>query len=99
MTKLGDVARYVRSKNAGPFWITVDVFFADHDDFERYSDTLTNHGVAAKLGVGVGSLRRYPVPDLHVIKFSFPRENSQGGASERDMHAGQAFVPLLDLEL
>jgi hypothetical protein len=99
MVKLGKVARYVRSKNAGPFWITLDVFFADREDFERYAGALRDDKVAARLGVDVESLRRYPVPDLFVIKFSFPRENSQGGASERDMHAGQAFVPLLDLEL
>lgn len=99
MAKLGEVARYVRSKNAGPFWITLDVFFADQGDFERYSGALSDEKVAASLGVAMGSLRRYLVPDLFVIKFSFPRANSQGGASERDMHAGQVFVPLLDLEL
>ena len=29
MPRLADVCRHVRSKNAGPFWITVDLFFRD----------------------------------------------------------------------
>ena len=29
MPKLRDVCRQVRSKSAGPYWITVDLFFAD----------------------------------------------------------------------
>jgi hypothetical protein len=99
MDKLGNVARYVRSKNAGPFWITVDVFFADENGYARYEGAVSNEKVAARLGISTESLRRYPVPDLFVLKFSYPRANSQGGANERDMHAGQAFVPLLDLEL
>ena len=31
MPKLKDVCRYVRSKNAGPFWVTVDIFFDGED--------------------------------------------------------------------
>ncbi|MGB3313642.1 MAG: DUF4387 family protein, partial [Albidovulum sp.] len=26
MTRLGDIVEKVRSKNAGPFWMTVDIF-------------------------------------------------------------------------
>ena len=31
---LGDVAELVRSKNAGPFWMTLDMFFATDSDYE-----------------------------------------------------------------
>ena len=30
---------------------------------------------------------------------SYPRAEPQGGVLERDMHSGQQYVPLLDLEL
>ena len=33
--KLSDLATVIRSKNAGPFELTFDVLFANHDDFER----------------------------------------------------------------
>ncbi len=36
MPKLRDVCRYVRSKNAGPFWVTIDLFFKDDESFRKY---------------------------------------------------------------
>ncbi|MGI9423214.1 MAG: DUF4387 family protein, partial [Hyphomicrobiaceae bacterium] len=35
---LGQLAKLVRSKNAGPFWITFDIMFATEADFERARD-------------------------------------------------------------
>jgi hypothetical protein len=32
---LGALAHEVRSKNAGPFWITFDVVFATEDDYVK----------------------------------------------------------------
>ena len=37
MPKLGEVCRHVRSKNAGPFWITLDLSFPDAAAFQRYA--------------------------------------------------------------
>jgi hypothetical protein len=34
-----------------------------------------------------------------MIKISYPRTTPQGGMVERDMHSGQQYVPLLDVEL
>ena len=99
MARLGDIARYIRSKNAGPFWITVDVFFVDRADFETYAHVLSECAVADCLGLSPDLLRRYEVPNILVVKLSYPRALPQGGTHERDMHAGQDFVGLLDLEL
>ncbi len=33
MLTLGDLASQIRSKNAGPFWITLDIFFKDEADY------------------------------------------------------------------
>ena len=33
--KLGKLARLIRSKNVGPFWVTFDILFASDADFER----------------------------------------------------------------
>ncbi len=37
--------------------------------------------------------------DLKVIKVSIPRKEPQGSKYERDMHAGQQYIPLLDYEI
>ena len=39
MSKVGEVCRHVRSKNAGPFWVTIDLFFRDEELFRRCRDT------------------------------------------------------------
>lgn len=101
MVRLRDVCSYVRSKNAGPFWITFDVFFDSPAHYESYAEdpALSSASVAALYGVDPKLVRHYAVAALSVVKISIPRLLPQGGALERDMHSGQQFVPLLDLVL
>ena len=48
--KLSDVACIIRSKNSGPFQITLDVLFDDEEHFERVRKAdIFNSGVLAKL--------------------------------------------------
>jgi hypothetical protein len=101
MPKLTDVCRHVRSKNAGPFWITLDLWFPDRTAFERYADApaLQAGAIAALYGVQPALVKRFAIADLLVVKISYPRAQPQGGACERDMHGGQQYVRLLDVEL
>jgi hypothetical protein len=101
MPRLRDVCRHVRSKNAGPYWITVDVFFRDREAFDRYADVpaLTASAIAALFETDKVSVKRFVVPELAVLKLSFPRGAPQGGVVERDMHGGQQYVRLLDIEV
>jgi len=101
MPKVSEVCRHVRSKNAGPFWITVDLFFRDQATFERYfeSPELQVPAIAALFDADQGSVKRYVLPNLQVLKISYPRKRPQGGALERDMHGGQQYLRLLDVEL
>ncbi len=39
------------------------------------------------------------MPALHAIKISFPRPVTQGARRDRDMHAGQQYVPLLTMQV
>lgn len=101
MSKLRDVCRHVRSKNAGPYWITIDLFFADADAFGLHADApaISATAMGALFGVDAAQIKRFAVPDLHVVKLSYPRRHPQGGAVERDMHGGQQYVRLLDVEV
>jgi hypothetical protein len=100
MPKLGEVC-HVRSKNAGPFWVTIDLFFHDQASYRRYRDapTLGPALFEHHFGVPTEQVKRLPVDGLYVIKISFPRAQPQGWVGERDMHAGQYFARLLDAEL
>ena len=38
-TKLYDLAKVLRSKNSGPFEITLDIIFSNKDDYERVKNS------------------------------------------------------------
>ena len=101
LPKLKDVCRYVRSKNAGPFWVTVDLFFDSTVTYADYHDdpAISAAAIATIYGVDAALVRRFEVKSLNMVKISYPRTTPQGGVLERDMHSGQQFVPLLELQL
>jgi hypothetical protein len=50
MATLGDVAKLVRSKNAGPFWLTIDIMFDDVEVYRRARDAdIVNRTAIARL--------------------------------------------------
>ena len=101
MVKVRDVCRHVRSKNAGPFWVTIDLFFDGPDNFARFamSDSLGPGLFASLYGTNPDLVRRCAVSNLNVVKISYPRPHPQGWMGERDMHQGQSFARLLDIEI
>ncbi len=101
MPRLSEVTRHIRSKNAGPFWITVDIFFLDREGLLRYCGhpALQPASLAPVLGVASEQVECHRVPDLAVLKISYPRSGPQGGKVERDLHGGQQYVRLVDLDL
>ncbi len=101
MPRVNEVCRHVRSKNAGPYWITVDFFFKDRASFDAYSDNAVfgASSIAALMKADASLIKRVSLPDLLVVKVSYPRQSPQGGVLERDMHGGQQYVRLLQLEV
>jgi hypothetical protein len=98
---IGDVASLVRSKNAGPFWQTLDIFCDSDDDYSEIaaSNVLSVETVASLYHIDASIVRIYRMPALRAIKISFPRPTAQGGIHDRDLHAGQQHVPLLSVRL
>ncbi len=98
MVTLREVCRQVRSKNAGPFWVTIDVFFDGQGSYARYKDAsaLSAEAIGLIYGADPGQVKRFEVDSLAVLKISSPRRSPQGGVVERDMHSGQQYVRLLD---
>lgn len=99
--RLGDLADYVRSKNAGPFWVTIDIFCGDDTRFDRIgrSAAIGHRAIASLYGVSDNEVRQFHDRALKVIKISLPRPTAQGAARDADSHAGQYFVPLLGAEI
>lgn len=101
MPKLSELCPNIRSKNAGPFWVTVDLFFEDEAAYAlcRAHPALRAEKLAQVFGADPAAVKRFAVDSLRVIKFSYPRSQPQGGVLERDMHSGQQYVRLLDIEV
>ena len=91
---LGDIALEVRSKNAGPFWITLEAFMPDEQTYRIADALITPELISELYQVTPASLQIFRLPELRVVKVSFPRPVVQGSLHDRDMHAGQHHVPL-----
>lgn len=98
---IGDAALLVRSKNAGPFWQTLDIFLADDPSYRAVAEApgLNAPAIGGLYGVDPADVRIFRLPSIRVVKISFPRPTPQGGVADRDMHAGQQHVPLERLRL
>ncbi len=99
MANLRDVVLKVRSKNAGPFWLTVDIFCGDKSAFERVTRGLSTERVASTFGADPSSLKRFDIADLNVVKFSLPRPEVQGSIRDRDMHGASWAALLAEVEI
>jgi Domain of unknown function (DUF4387) len=101
MPTIHDIAYYVRSKNAGPFWMTIDIFCDTPERFNQLKESkaIQQDSIAQIYHVTAGEVKIFYVANLNVIKISLPRPYTQGGIYERDMHCGQQYIQILDLEL
>ncbi|MCU1430290.1 MAG: hypothetical protein JWL83_4290 [Actinomycetia bacterium] len=95
---LGEIADMVRAKNAGPFWITLDVFLdAEHYEAIVHAGTLSAETIGELYNVAPDTVLIFHVPTINAIKISFPRPARQGSLHDHDMHAGQQDLPLAGL--
>lgn len=98
---LADVATEVRSKNAGPFWLTLDVFFDSDESYQRVVDAraVNADAVAALYRVPTETISIFEMPSVRALKVSFPRPVVAGSFYDRDLHAGQQHVLLAGLSV
>ncbi|PIB26070.1 hypothetical protein BFP76_14005 [Amylibacter kogurei] len=94
MANLGSIVGKVRSKNAGPFWLTVDIFCETPDAYEQVVSALSTKTIADIFRIDEHVVKRFDLSDLNVVKFSLPRPEIQGSAADRDMH-GASWAALI----
>ena len=99
MNTIESTVKYNRSKNAGPFWLTIDAFCNNVEDTERVAAAFENNRakIAADFQVKSEDLQIYCLKNIFVAKISLPRVPIEGSRNERDMHGGQQYVSLLDI--
>lgn len=96
---LGETAQYVRSKNAGPFWMTIDIFCKDDAAYQAVRCSAKLTAARVQEVYQAKQVFAFAMDDLRVVKFSMPRPFPQGSAHDADMHAGQQYIRLLNEDL
>ena len=102
MTKLGDLAVVMRSKNAGAFLLSIDVILPDAATYERIiaSGIVTHETVASAYVLDpdrVVGVFHYPA--AHAIKVTVRRDVPCGSVGDRDVYGAQQHTPLSELVL
>jgi hypothetical protein len=101
MVELGKLAKIVRSKNAGPFVMTIDVMFTNKDTYDKVLATnILNATFFSELyHTPEDKIQIYHYEIAFAIKISMPRPYFQGDLDDGDNYAGQQYGPLVLLDL
>ena len=102
MARLSEIAKTIRSKNAGVDKITFDVIFADPATYERVRDSgaLSREAVCRIFGINAARISDHVAFDPALaIKFTIYRLRSSGSPGDADIFGAQQYGPLLDLEV
>ena len=99
--RLDEIARVIRSKNAGPRVLTLDVMLASAADFERvrHAPALEAASIARLYGVDAAQVRVIAYPLSQAIKITLPRPVMAGAVEDRDVYGAQQHARLLDLQV
>ena len=102
MTKLSDLAKTVRSKNAGVNQITFDIIFRERDVYERVkrSGALSREAICRIYRIDAARIADFVEFDPgNAIKFTLYRLRPSGSAGDPDIFGAQQSAPLLDVEV
>jgi len=99
--KLAQLSSLIRSKNAGPFVLTFDIMFPDEASYLRVkrSGVLSAAVFAQLYQCRPETVRFFECDNALAFKFSIPREIFQGDLGDADLHGGQQFMPLVEIEV
>ena len=104
MNTLGELSDVMRSKNAGPFQITIDLMFNDRATYDRVikSGVVSAQTIAPLYKVPEDLVRIMPFDRVRAIKITVPRttgDHGSGSAYDRDVYGAQQHGPLVDLQI
>ncbi len=98
--RLRDVAEVIRSKNSGPYELTLDVIFRERAMYERFRDArlFTPELVARLYRIPVSQVLGVVAFDpAKAVKATIVRPVASGALGDRDVYGAQQHAPLLGL--
>jgi hypothetical protein len=99
--QLQEIARVLRSKNAGPCLVTFDLIFDRPEDFERVRSQVARlrSEVAVRYGRSENEVRVIDYAPAQAVKITIPRDIMSGDPGDRDVYGAQQHAPLLEIEV
>ena len=99
--KLVDIAKVIRSKNAGPTTLTLDLLFNDEAGFKLAcaSKSLAPDAIAKLYSQPPAKVQVLPYPPALAIKIVMPRRIVSGDPGDSDVYGAQQHGPMLAAEL
>ncbi len=100
--RLYDYTTVMRSKNAGPFMLTIDLMFADKKTFRAILNSrhFNPKQIARLYHVPVSAVEIHPFRRVLALKVTLPRSFASSGApGDKDVYGSQQHFPLGDLEI
>jgi Domain of unknown function (DUF4387) len=100
--KLAELAKTIRSKNAGVDKVTFDVIFAGRATYDRVreSGVLSRAAVCGIFGIAASEITDHVEFDPALaIKFTIYRRLPSGSPGDADIFGSQQYGPLLDIEV
>ena len=99
MKKLIDYTRILRSKNAGPLFITFDLIFDNKDTMNYVYERLSREDVAEAYGIDASLVDIIAYGVVNSIKITFPRTTISGALKDTDVYGCQMHMPLASITL
>jgi len=99
--RLTEIAEVIRSKNAGPYELTLDILIRERSVYERFRERklITAEAIAALYRVPPERILSVIYFDpAKAVKITMLRRCPSGAPGETDVYGAQQHAPLLDLE-
>lgn len=100
--KLYELAHVLRSKNSGPFAVTLDILFDRPEAYRRLkaSGVVTPESIAKLYRIPVEAITDFAWYDAALgVKITYLRNVSSGTVGDRDVYGAQQHAPLMTLEI
>lgn len=99
--KLMDYTKMLRSKNAGPLWLTMDLSFANKATLMKIlkSGVLQPETIAKLYDVPEDMVKIIPYPVVNAVKITIPRKHPSGALLDSDIYGCQQHMALANLEV
>lgn len=97
MKKLIDYTKILRSKNAGPLFITFDLIFNSREDMKYIEQRLTKEQISKAYDVSTDKIDIISYDIVNSIKITFPRKNISGALADSDIYGCQQHMPLANI--